>query len=340
MRRLLPAVTIFVALTAAMCTSLLATAAQADGGRVVREATPQDRLYTIFFEGDRGIALGSAGQAQVTADGGKTWNPEPVPTELAIFAITGNGSRSIAVGQLGLVLIRDGDGPWRQVDSGSEMRLLGVGINADGLAFATGAFGTLLRSTDGGESWSSAAPNWADLYDSGEGDTALLRDEPTNYLVEVLDDGRVLLGGEYGQLMQSVDEGASWSVLYRHQTANDTIAPTIFDIKLNPEGVGYAVGQAGLVLRTDDGGRSWTSKPTGVRNSLFAVDVLPDGQVVAIGQRVALHSDTEGARWQLIDEPEVTLNWYSGLGHGSSTSDGEVFAVGHSGQIFSLVVTP
>ncbi len=303
---------------------------------VISSATPHDRLFSVIFDADRGVAVGEAGLIMRTADAGKTWTRDAPPTELAMIDIASNGTRSIAVGQMGLILVSDGGGKWKKVASGTDRRLLQVGMNRNGLAFIVGAFGTLLKSTDGGETWNSVAPNWATLYDSGEGDTAVIRDEPTNYLVEVQDDGSALIGGEYGQIMRSPDGGICWEVVYRHPSESGESAPTFFAMSIREDGVGYAVGQSGLVARTADRGQTWAFVQTPLDGNLFGVDSFANGQVVAIGQRVALRSTDNGATWNPIRALDFSINWYTGLGHAASAPVGEVIAVGHSGRILRL----
>lgn len=335
MRILLPLIA-FSALAALSCSLRASVDAKDERNVVISSATPHDRLFSVIFEADKGVAVGEAGLIMRSADAGKTWTRDAAPTELAMIDIASNGTRSIAVGQMGLILVNDGSGKWKKVESGTERRLLQVDINESGLAFIVGAFGTLLKSTDGGETWTSAAPNWATLYDSGTGDTAVIRDEPTNYIVDVQEDGSVLIGGEYGQLMRSPDGGICWDIVYRHPSDTGLSAPTFFAMSIREDGAGYAVGQSGLVARTADRGHTWGYVKTPVDGNLFGVDSFADGQVVAIGQRVALRSTDNGASWNPIRALDFSINWYTGLGHAASAPAGEVIAVGHSGRILRL----
>ncbi|WP_420467499.1 WD40/YVTN/BNR-like repeat-containing protein [Panacagrimonas sp.] len=322
---------------AAVVTQAHAAAKSAEGRTQVLSAdTPHDRLFSLIFEGDKGIAVGDAGLVKITTDGGQTWTRQEAPTPLAMIDVASNGRRTIAVGQMGLILVREGDGAWKKVESGTDRRLLRVDINQSGLAFIVGAFGTLLKSTDGGETWKDVAPNWAGLYDSGEGDTAVIRDEPTNYIVDVLDNGGTIIGGEYGQIMYSPDGGICWEIAYRHPAESGVNAPTLFASRIRPDGVGYAVGQAGLVVRTNNGGRTWAPLKTPTNGSLFGVESAHDGHVMVVGQRVALHSRDNGDTWRPVDALDLSLNWYTALGRGASMPAGEFIAVGHSGRVIRL----
>jgi len=334
----------FELLMLCVCTASFSPFAQAKtGSQALTQMTPHDRLYAVAFGGDVGVAVGHAGLIMETTDGGKTWSKaaEQPPTKLAMHGIAVVGNRSIAVGQKGLVLIREGRGAWRKVESGTEARLLRVGLNKNGVAIVVGAFGTLLKSTDGGETWASIAPNWAELYKSGDGsdEFSAVRDEPTNYVVKVFDDNSILIGGEYGQINHSTDGGATWTPVFQAATdASGTIPPTIFGMNVGDDGVGYASGQDGLITKTTDGGKSWKRVDSGSLASLFDIDTTADGRVIAIGMRAALVSSDAGATWQPLKALDVSLNWYSGLSRGSSTPGDELFAVGHSGRVLSLAL--
>lgn len=335
MKTLLPA---FLSVAALCVTGQAHAVAPVDDGRnvLLSSATPHDRLFSVMFDGDKGLAVGETGLIKVTADGGKTWARQEPPTTLALIDVASNGTRTIAVGQMGLILVREGEGAWRKVESGTTRRLLQVDINKDGLAFIVGAFGTLLKSTDGGETWTDVAPNWAGIYDSGQGDTAVLRDEPTNYIVDVLDNGGTIIGGEYGQLMYSPDGGICWEIAYRHPSVSGENAPTLFAMSIRADGTGYAVGQSGMALRTNNNGLSWSLLQTPVDVSLFGVESSPDGQVVAIGQRVALRSADGGQSWAPINALDLSLNWYTGISRSASAPAGEFISVGHGGRVIRL----
>jgi len=326
--------------TALLAAAAWATSQPAPAGDspLLAHATPHDRLFSITFHGRKGIAVGEDGLIMSSTDGGATWGRGKAPTSLALLDVATNGSTTIAVGQQGLVLVRSAEGEWKKVDSGSNQRLLQVDINDAGVAVAVGAFGTLIKSEDSGRSWRSIAPDWAPLYDSGEGDAAVVRDEPTLYVVDVANDGRLLIGGEYGQILRSVDGGAQWQIVHSRPSIDGKSQPTVFGLSIREDGEGYAVGQAGMVVHTLDAGATWSEMPAPSGSSLFAVDSFPDGKVVIVGMRVGIRSSDHGASWKPISGPDLdlNLNWYTGLDHGPAFSSGNSIAVGHSGRVLRL----
>jgi hypothetical protein len=82
---------------------------------------------------------------------------------------------------------------------------------------------------------------------------------------------------------------------------------------------GWAVGQLGLILRTEDGGKTWTHQPTvkeaqGVH--LFSVQALDENRAWAVGEwGTRLFTDDGGQTWQdlslTVDETHPQFVWLS-----------------------------
>lgn len=69
---------------------------------------------------------------------------------------------------------------------------------------------------------------------------------------------RVLAGGEEGLIVYSDDEGKSW------RQAQVPVSGTITDIAFASPQVGWATGALGVVLKTQDGGKSWVKQLDGL----------------------------------------------------------------------------
>lgn len=276
-----------------------------------------DALYDICFNQNEGLAVGVAGTMFESADGGKDWHPGTAITQSALLGVDCNAKWPIAVGQSGTVLIRR-DGKWQEVKSGTDARLLNVGVNDAGLAFAVGGFGTVLKSTDGGQSWEPVTFDWEQML----GDVL----EPHIYGVKVSNAGVVTIAGEFELILRSSDGGNTWEMLHKGDSS-------LFALALNDDGSGYAVGQEGKVLRTADGGKTWEKISVGTNANLLDVLTDRDNMVHITGIRTLLQSPDDGKTWQSVDAGDVSSRWYQALG---MSSDGSVFIVGHSGRIVQI----
>lgn len=285
-------------------------------------------LFGLSFDGDKGVAVGIAGEILTSADAGATWKRlDKAPTDRALLSVSKRGPHTVAVGQSGAVVYEDG-GEWKKADSGVPARLLSVDVNSSGLAFAGGQFGTLIKSTDGGRTWEASRPDWSQMEDPETFGTG----EPTVYAVTVDESGQVTIAGEYGLILRSPDGGATWKVL-RPVAAK---AATLHALHIAPAGQGnsYAVGQVGTLLISSDGGETWMQCDTGTKLNFLGVAAAPSGQVVVTGMRVMYRSENHGMTWSEVDEGDTTTDWYQVAR--TVPSSGRILAVGHSGRIIQV----
>lgn len=312
-------------------------------GRVLVEGVRQERFFGMDFQGDNGIVVGSFGQVLVSEDGGETWTEEKAPTDLALLAVAQYEGGAIAVGQQGLVLLRDQEGKWEEVSVDTDERLLNVSVNRDGKAVIVGAFGTLLASSDGGRNWNDIAPQWADLAAAANvpADATGATAEPSMYDAQVFDDGVILIAGELAYVLRSEDGGENWEFVNFAQALAEgeqgvaSAAPTINDIHVRADGMGFAVGQSGTVYKTTDSGHNWAMLSTPLAEiNLLSVASDGRGAVIAVGMRSAIFSEDDGESWQTLHALDLDINWYSAIQ--VAPDAGEMLAVGHSGRIIGL----
>ncbi|TDU26845.1 photosynthesis system II assembly factor YCF48-like protein [Panacagrimonas perspica] len=325
MRRLMGAM-----LGLAMATASSAAEAPAKSGGVLKtiiEGIPHSALFGLSLDSNSGSAVGAGGSIYETTDGGVTWKAvDKAPTTLAFLSVSRRGDKGIAVGQAGVVAVRDGSG-WKISDSGVPARLLSVEMNSSGLAFAGGEFGTLLKSSDFGASWSSAAPDWASMASAEHFGTG----EPMIYAVSVLDSGQITVAGEFGVMLRSNDAGATWRVL---RPINPEAA-TLHALHLSPSGQNsYAVGQTGEMLISTDGGETWGKCDIATELNFLGVAASASGQVVVTGMRVMYRSENNGMTWTQIEEGDTKTDWYQAVR--TETGSGRILAVGHAGKIIQI----
>lgn len=272
-------------------------------------------LFAMDFDGDRGVAVGAAGEVQLSADGGRTWTRGKAPTDLALLGVNSNSARTIAVGQGGTILIEPSGGTWEKIESGTTRRLFGISSTTGELAVAVGEFGTLLLSQDAGKSWEAETIDWAKMGIEGGA-------EPHLYGVTIAQDGVISVVGEFGLVIRSADAGRSW------QRRNFSTA-SLLAIEIRDNGVGFAVGQDGYALRTTDGGLTWTPINVGSKAILNGVSSTADGKVAISAMRAMFASSDDGLTWQPVQNAEIGTIWFVGV----AMRDLGVLVAGQAGRI-------
>jgi len=94
---------------------------------------------------------------------------------------------------------------------------------------------------------------------------------------------------------------------------------------------GVAVGTAGRIVSTEDGGKNWKEIASPTEDTLLNVQFHGELQVTAIGLRGAVTSSDDGGKsWRVLALPRHYA-WLSGI---AFTKDGSGYLVGDGGRIF------
>ena len=304
--------------TAAGCALLLGGAlpALAASSEQVHQEHPHDVLFGISRGSDGLIAVGTGGELRRSADG-KAWTIQAATAPgTSLFDVSERQGRLLAVGQEGEIFRNAGDG-WQEVDAPTRDRLFAVAQGEMGRAVATGAFGTVLYSKDGGASWTQAEIDWPALIGQDY--------QPHVYNVSFDARGRVFIVGEFGLIARSDDGGQSWTPLHQGDAS-------LFGFALSDSGLAYAVGQSGTVLRSRDGGDSWAAIDSGNEAILMDVAIRPDGKAVATGIRQAISIAPEANRAENLHHDLFLENWYSDV----AVLGNEFYAVGQFARVVKI----
>ncbi|MBW2315996.1 MAG: hypothetical protein JRH10_17635 [Deltaproteobacteria bacterium] len=134
-------------------------------------------------------------------------------------------------------------------------------------------------------------PDYSPLY--AEGEIAIFDDL---FAISTSNGNHVVAVGFFGAAYVSTDAGETWSL---HQTGTQK---SLYDVSMADENRGWAVGQRGLILRTEDGGRSW-AKQSNVKEAqgsqLFAVHAIDANTAWTVGEwGTRLFTDDGGTTWQ------------------------------------------
>ncbi|HWA27803.1 MAG TPA: YCF48-related protein [Lacunisphaera sp.] len=227
-------------------------------------------------------------------------SPAPLPaldSELAPLAassllldITRAGSRLVAVGDRGHVLLSDDEArTWRQVVVPTRAMLTGVSFADAKHGWAVGHDGVILATADGGQTW-ALQPSGADL------ETVFL-----DVYFSSPESG--LVAGAYGKCLLTIDGGKSWqpAAPVPDEVHVNQIAPAATNML-------YLAGEAGTLLVSTDPGKAWRKCDVPYEGSLFGVLPLDTNTLLAYGLRgnVFVSSDA-GATWNARPVPVPVL---------------------------------
>lgn len=260
----------------------------------------------------------------------------------ALLAVTRAGSRLVAVGERGIVLLSDDHGQrWRQAQVPVQCTLTCVSFANAQHGWAAGHAGVILHSRDGGEHWqrqldgqaAAQAQLSAALASGQEGAVNDARqavaegaDKPF-FDLAFLDEQRGFAVGAYNMLFGTEDGGRHWVSqglrlpnpgklhLYGLQALGSTLV---------------AVGEQGLVMRGEAfGHQAFEAVPSPYKGSFFGLLRNTDQSLVAYGLRgSAFLSPDSGRHWQRLDSQLSTS-----LGAGVALDAGRFMLGSQAGEL-------
>ena len=136
---------------------------------------------------------------------------------------------------------------WQQQASGVTVRLRGVSAVSAGVAWASGAEGTVLRTTDGGETWQRRPVPGAEGSDFRDVDAF------SDRVAYVLSIGP----GEASRIYKTTDGGERWDLQFKNPDPKGFLDAMTFRDETHGLAFGDSVDGALVILTTANGGRSW-----------------------------------------------------------------------------------
>jgi photosystem II stability/assembly factor-like uncharacterized protein len=191
------------------------------------------------------------------------------------------------------------------MEEGTSNPLLDVWFKNDNEGYIVGAYGTFLKTTNGGDSWEGIGRKLANpdklhlnqitagddgtLFIAGEagmafrssdqGETWERMDIPYDgslFGVLTLGDSKVVVHGLRGNVLYSTDNGDSWNVL-ETSSSSTYIASTLAN------GSVYLVGASGAVLKGAPNSTDFEKRFHPARNSLAGIIPLQGGELLIVG---------------------------------------------------------
>jgi hypothetical protein len=246
------------------------------------------------------VLAGSSAGLFESLDGGATWAVIPgAPANVNSLAPAPDGQTWLAGTVLELLVSFDDGAHWQWIADQQVFPVVAWSASEPGVGYC-GTTAGLLKTVDGGQSFSSPGP-----------DTTAIR----HLAVDPSAPGVLYFGTCCGQLLRSADGGATATALTIPVAAPgtfaiDSITRFVACDPLQPERVWLGVGRA--LHTSDDGGQSWQSASQGIpfgptsTATPSALAFAPDGGHVLGTAQLGLYQRLPGAtNWTQIGMPAL-----------------------------------
>lgn len=265
-----------------------------------------DLTAVSFPTATQGWAVGNDGVVLHSSDAGVTWHKQLDGREIGALLVKHYGALASAEpgNEQWPLLVAEGE---RLVAQGADKPLLDVWFANERLGYVVGVFNLILRTEDGGQSWTP----FQDRTDNSQG----------FHLNAIASTGDALyIAGEQGLLLK-------WDDAQQRFAAVQTPYQGSFFGVLGKPGEALVYGLRGNVLRSTDGGFSWTPLDSGVRVSITAglVDGRGNYRLFTQGGQM-LVSEGAGAQLHLVQQPAPTP-----VTGATQSADGALVVVGSRG---------
>ena len=311
------------------------------------------KLHRPALSGDVGIIAGETEEILRTSDAGLSWQPGNIglldtyndtafeagvePTALVV------GSNAISVSVIVLTIGTDGTMYSVPINCASGSMCNITGKTGEGTTVVLAGVEAMM-GTNNGEVVRGDADTTGSWKSGGTWATVLLPLGTNHSIRELEYDGTNVLiltdGAGAGSLIyQSTDDGATWTDGLTPDTPvfNGTLETPIASLKAwDWDGsVGVAVGDAGAMYKSEDGGTTWTKIETGSTANLTMVQVDGQNVIAAAPNGIIVFSPDLGTT---VGETLIDLR--GNLVGGLSIDSGRALLVAPFGQVLTSVVTP
>ncbi|MBL8017261.1 MAG: T9SS type A sorting domain-containing protein [Ignavibacteria bacterium] len=214
----------------------------------INSNTAADLRGVFISSNGIGFAVGEAGAILRTNDHGASWSviQENRGNDLQCISM-GDDNNGIIVGDMNnIYLTNDGGLTWGPPSSGFpyQLNFRFVRMTNRNTAFMTTTTGGLLKSIDGGNSWT------------------MVYNDPTYtgfWRVNSVS-GRIVCVGMQGKVIISDDQGATW-----YEAVSGT-SNHLYCLNFADDRIGYAGGAFSTLLKTENGGLTWSPVEYGLFN--------------------------------------------------------------------------
>jgi photosystem II stability/assembly factor-like uncharacterized protein len=234
-------------------------------------------------------------------DGGATWSrSEGLPPGSSVFELVASGKTLVAAAvpfdrRAGVYRSEDGGLTWAFSSRGlSSLDVIAVDFGAPGTIWIV-ADGFLFRSTDAGTNWSRVRPDRTTIFGP-----AVIAVDPTDR-----SNVFVLSNNTSGTVWRSPDAGRTWETAgHADLQATKLVIDPQTPSTLYATGIGGVAGAGGGIVKSTDGGATWTLLPADPVTFYSDLDIAPSSPSTLYASAhledftpVFLRSTDGGATW-------------------------------------------
>jgi len=199
---------------------------------------------------------------------------------------------------------------WAPQTSGVNATLRGVSAASASVVWASGSANTILRTADGGATWTQLASPSADRLDFRDIDAI---DERTAYILSIGN-------GPASRIYKTTDAGEHWDLQFTNDDPKAFFDAMAFWDAGHGIAVSDSVDGAFVIITTENGGKTWTRVPadrlppalpnegafaaSGTNVTVFGSTYVWFGTGASTKARV-LRSFDRGRTWQIADTPLI-----------------------------------
>jgi photosystem II stability/assembly factor-like uncharacterized protein len=262
--------------------------------KVKKELRLRDGLLGVSFCDDKnGWAVGQYGTILHSTDGGVAWNYQRSGVRSHIIAVHGISPEvAWAVGHGGIVIHTSDTGKtWKVVNMGMQHVFNDVQFVNPQEGWIVGQYETILHTGDGGN-------NWQRVH-----------------------------GGEPAAIdFSKVKEGEIVDENFGAEEEVYTLNSVYF---LNNQ-LGWAAGEAGIILKTTNGGKTWEKLVSGTKNTLTDIEFNTQDFGFVVGLDSTILKTIDGGKTWSQERPTVRTHYYGVTfrRYGPEIVRNDAFAVG------------
>lgn len=259
-------------------------------------------LHKVTFMNDlMGVIIGELGIILYTSNGGVSWNSTGSVSnnlnDVRYVEVGGETSNTAYItGTNGLILKSTNGGlNWNSLNSGTTQMLNDVSFSDFNTGYVCGSNGIVLKTTNGGVNWTPKNTGYTDINNYG-----------TRFLNK---DTGVVVGGNAGftngQIFKTTNGGTTWVVKLSNFPGSINM-PYYHDANTIT-----VVGNYGVILRSYDGGNSWTIQGNQSNEYLHDVDFSNPSIGIAVGKNGAIVKTTSGGLVNVSIQSSLTPESFS-----------------------------